>query len=40
MLEIGPRIGNHAVAAILGLESVEDALKSAEEEINDIIANG
>jgi multiple sugar transport system substrate-binding protein len=40
MLEIGPRIGNHAVAAILGQESVEDALRMAEEEINDIIANG
>jgi multiple sugar transport system substrate-binding protein len=40
MLEIGPRIGNHAVGAILGQESVEDALKAAEEEINDIIANG
>ena len=40
MLEIGPRIGNHAIAAILGQESVEDALKAAEQEINDIIANG
>ena len=40
MLEIGPRIGNHAVAAILGQESVADALKSAEQEINDIISNG
>jgi len=40
MLEIGPRIGNHAVAAILGQESVADALKSAEQEINDISANG
>jgi len=39
MLEIGPRIGNHAVAAILGQESVEDALNAAESEINDIIAN-
>jgi multiple sugar transport system substrate-binding protein len=40
MLEIGPRIGNHAIAAILGQESVADALKAAEEEVNDIIANG
>ena len=40
MLEIAPRIGNHAVAAVLGQESVADALKAAEQEINDIIANG
>ena len=40
MLEILPRIGNHVAGAILGQESVEDALSNAEEEVNDIIANG
>jgi multiple sugar transport system substrate-binding protein len=40
MLEFLPRIGNHVVGAVIGLESVEDALNSAEQEVNDIIANG
>jgi multiple sugar transport system substrate-binding protein len=40
MLELLPRIGNHVVGAIIGQESVEDALNNSEQEVNDIIANG
>jgi multiple sugar transport system substrate-binding protein len=40
MLELLPRIGNHVIGAIIGQESVEDALKNAESEVNDILANG
>jgi multiple sugar transport system substrate-binding protein len=40
MLEFLPRIGNHVVGAVTGLTNVEDALNSAEQEVNDIIANG
>jgi multiple sugar transport system substrate-binding protein len=40
MLELLPRLGSHLVGCLLGQESVEDALNSAEEEVNDIIANG
>jgi ABC-type glycerol-3-phosphate transport system substrate-binding protein len=40
MLEVLPRIGNHVIGALIGQESVEDALKNAESEVNDILANG
>jgi multiple sugar transport system substrate-binding protein len=40
MLELLPRIGSHVVGAVIGQESVEDALNAAESEVNDIIANG
>jgi multiple sugar transport system substrate-binding protein len=40
MLEFLPRIGSHVVSAITGLEDVESALNDAEQEVNDIIANG
>jgi multiple sugar transport system substrate-binding protein len=40
MLELQSRLGSHVVGAIIGQESVEDALNNAEKEVNDVIANG
>ncbi len=40
ILELLPRLGSHVIGALLGQESIEDALKNAESEVNDIIENG
>jgi multiple sugar transport system substrate-binding protein len=40
ILEVLPRLGSHIQAAILGQSSVEDALKDAESEVNDILSAG
>lgn len=39
MLEVLPRLGSHVVGALLGQEGIEEALKSAEDEVNDILAS-
>jgi multiple sugar transport system substrate-binding protein len=40
MLELLPRLGSHVISGLLGQESVGDALKNAESEVNDILSNG
>jgi multiple sugar transport system substrate-binding protein len=40
MLELLPRLGSHVISGLLGQESIEDALKNAESEVNDILSNG
>jgi multiple sugar transport system substrate-binding protein len=40
MLELLPRLGNHAIGALLGQEDIQKALDAAESEVNDILANG